>query len=164
MAVNVRKEVETMREMTVPELREKYAEVFAEPTTSRHKDYLIRRLIWKLQANEEGGLSERAKRRAAELAESSDVRMTPPRERNAKAPSYNTRIKLKNDRRLPMVGSIISRKYRDQQIEVRVLNDGFEYAGEVYKTLSSVAKAVTGSHLNGFDFFKLSKRTRNGKE
>jgi len=164
MVVSVKKEVEAMREMTVPELREKYAEVFGEPTTSRHKDYLIRRIIWKLQANDEGGLSERSKRRAVELAESSDVRMTPPRERDAKAPHYNTRIKLKNDKRLPMVGSVISRKYRDQQIEVRVLNDGFEYSGEVYKTLSGVAKAVTGSHLNGFAFFRLRRRTRNGKQ
>jgi len=164
MAVNVKKEVEAMREMTVPELREKYAEVFGEPTTSRHKDYLIRRIIWKLQANDEGGLSERSKRRAVELAETSDVRMTPPRERDAKAPHYNTRIKLKNDKRLPMVGSVITRKYKGENIEVRVLNDGFEYAGEVYKTLSGVAKAVTGSHLNGFDFFRLSKRTRNDKK
>jgi len=153
-----------MREMTVPELREKYAEVFGEPTTSRHKDYLIRRITWKLQANEEGGLSERAKRRAAELAESSDVRMTPPRAPDEKAPHYNARIKLKHDKRIPIPGSVITRKYKGENVEVRVLAHGFEYGGEVYNTLSGIAKAVTGSHLNGFDFFKLSKRTRDGKK
>ena len=68
------------------------------------------------------------------------------------------------DQRLPMPGTVITRQYKGESIEVRVLRDGFEYAGEIYKTLSGVAKAVTGSHLNGFDFFKLRRRTRNGKE
>lgn len=67
-----------MQGMTVAELRDKYAEVFGEETRSRHKKHLVRRIAWRLQANEEGDLSERARRRAAELAANSDVRMTPP--------------------------------------------------------------------------------------
>ncbi|MCE9634705.1 MAG: DUF2924 domain-containing protein [Planctomycetes bacterium] len=54
--------------MTLADLRETYREVFGEETRSRHEDFLRKRIAWRLQANEEGDLSERAKRRAAELA------------------------------------------------------------------------------------------------
>ncbi len=47
-------------------------------TRSRHKDFLWKRIAWRLQANEEGDLSERAKRRAAELANDSDIRVRVP--------------------------------------------------------------------------------------
>ena len=40
-------------------------------------------------------------------------------------------------------------------LEVRVLEDSFEYDGEKFKTLSAVAKVITGSHCNGYHFFKL---------
>ena len=42
-------------------------------------------------------------------------------------------------------------------MQVQVLANGFEFEGEVYKSLSAVAKAVTGSHCNGFHFFRLAK-------
>jgi hypothetical protein len=50
------------------------------------------------------------------------------------------------------------RPYRGQALQVRVLADGFELAGQVYRSLSAVARAVTGSHCNGFLFFRLTKR------
>jgi hypothetical protein len=63
------------------------------------------------------------------------------------------------DRRLPPPGSVLARPYRGQTVHVRVLDDGFEYAGAVYGSLSAAARAVTGSHCNGFLFFRL---TSNG--
>ena len=45
-------------------------------------------------------------------------------------------------------------------MQVKVLPDGFEYAGAVYASLSAVAKAVTGSHCNGFLFFRLNNGDR----
>jgi hypothetical protein len=41
-------------------------------------------------------------------------------------------------------------------LQVRVLDDGFEFRGRVYPSLSAVARAATGSHCNGFLFFRLS--------
>jgi hypothetical protein len=64
MGLDVTKEVVALRRMTVPDLRRRYAEVFGEQTRCRHKEYLWRRIIWRLQAIEEGDLSERARRRA----------------------------------------------------------------------------------------------------
>ena len=54
--------------LTVPELKQRYAEVFGEPTGTSHKRYLVKRIVWRMQALREGGLSERARRRAVELA------------------------------------------------------------------------------------------------
>ena len=66
--MNIEAEVAKLSRMSVPELREKYAEVFGEETRSGNKRHLIRRIIWRLQVNLEGGLSERAKRQARLLA------------------------------------------------------------------------------------------------
>ena len=83
MSANIGLEVAAMRRMSLNELREKYAEVFGEATQSRHKQYLLRRIAWQLQANAEGGLSERARQRAKELAKGADVRLTAPSHPNA---------------------------------------------------------------------------------
>ena len=157
MALNIGKEITALKRMTVPELRRKYGHVFGEDTTSRHKEFLIRRIVWRLQVNQEGGLSERARQRARELATESDVRLTAPRPRPV-APGGETTtasIEFPQDVRLPMPGAIITRRYKNQNVEVRVLPRGFEYEGDVYRTLSAVAKKVTGTHWNGFNFFNL---------
>ena len=60
MALNVGKEVSALRRMSVRELRERYEEVFQEECRSNHKQWLIKRIAWRMQANEEGDLSERA--------------------------------------------------------------------------------------------------------
>ena len=68
MNASVLKEIEGLRRLTVGGLRDKYREVFGEESRSNHKDFLFRRIAWRLQANAEGGLSERARRRALEIA------------------------------------------------------------------------------------------------
>ncbi len=56
-----------------------------------------------------------------------------------------------------MPGTIITRSYKGQLLQVKVLPKGFEYEGEAYKSLSAVAKKITGSHCNGYLFFRLGK-------
>lgn len=162
MALNISKELAALGRMTLADLRLRYAEVSGEGTSSRHKQFLIRRILWRLQANQEGDLSERARQRARELAAHSDVRLTAP---TAKAPAPGTEaeagiatIDLSPDDRLPMPGAIITRRYKGRLLEVRVLPHGFEYEGEIYRTLSAVAKRVTGTHWNGYHFFRLLKK------
>jgi len=165
MALNIGKEMTALKRMTVPELRRKYAKVFGEDTTSRHKEFLIRRIVWRIQVNEEGGLSERAIQRARELAAQSDVRLTAPRPQPI-APGGETTtatVAFPLDDRLPMPGAIITRQYKNQKVEVRVLPRGFEYEGDVYRTLSAVAKKITGTHWNGFLFFNLGKGCADGR-
>jgi hypothetical protein len=79
MPTNIEREIERLDQMTTTELAERYAELHGRPTRTRHRAYLIRKIAWRLQATAEGGLSERARRRAAELADDADVRVMPPK-------------------------------------------------------------------------------------
>jgi len=164
--MNIELEITKLQQMTVPELRERYADVTGEATTSRHKQYLMRRILWKLQAAEEGGVSERAKNRARELAATSDIRLTPPRARAVNAPERTVvgRLDLPDENRLPPPSSILTRKYKGETIQVRVLPKGFDYNGEIYRSLSAVARAVTGTHWNGYSFFNLGRKGDDGNK
>ena len=85
MILDIAEELRALEQMTVGELQERYVEVFGEPVRSRHRQYLIRRIAWRLQAHAEGGLSERALQRAGQLANVADVRLTPPRSATVRA-------------------------------------------------------------------------------
>ena len=78
MKTTMAAQIAALQDMTLADLREKYHEVFREETRSRHKDFLWKRIAWRMQAVEEGDLSERAKRRAAELANDADIRIRVP--------------------------------------------------------------------------------------
>ncbi|MBD3334314.1 MAG: DUF2924 domain-containing protein [Candidatus Eisenbacteria bacterium] len=155
MKPHIAEQIEALEDLTVAELRERYAEVFGEETRSRHKTFLRKRIAWRLQANEEGGLLERALRRARELANEADLRLLAPRGR-----TETHRFRTSHDRRLPMPGAVITREYRGRTVSVTILDDGFEYEGELYRSLTAIAKAVTGTHWNGFLFFGLGERSR----
>lgn len=62
------------------------------------------------------------------------------------------------DSRLPMPGTLIMKTYKGQKIWVKVLENGFEYQGQIYKNLSSIATTITGDHWNGFIFFGLNRK------
>ena len=158
MTPEVAKRIEALRDMTAAELREEYASVFGEETRSRHKVFLRKRIAWGLQAREEGGLSERAKRRAAELARDTDLRLLAPKGRYPRGRTISARFTPSHDRRLPMPGAVITREYKGETISVTVLDEGFEYQGEIFRSLTAVAQAVTGTHWNGYLFFDLGKK------
>jgi hypothetical protein len=162
MKMNVTKEVAAMERMTVKELQAKYAQAFGEETKGHHKTWLVKRIAWRLQALAEGDLSERARQRAAELANDADLRLSLPKlPAAAPAAERTTTTAIRTTTgRLPIPGTVITRIYKGQTLEVKVLPHGFEYAGEVYKSLSAVAKTITGQHCNGYFFFRLGKEAR----
>ena len=84
-AMQMQREIEALSRMTVGQLREKYMEVFGEESRSNHKQFLFRRIAWRIQASAEGGLSERARRRALEIANDADVRIRAARTRYGRA-------------------------------------------------------------------------------
>lgn len=159
MTLNVTKEVATLRKMTVGELRERFAEVTGENTNAANRKWLVRRIIWRMQSIEEHGLSERAISRARELADGADLRVTAPRQRSLPADA-DKRTKVvpcaHTTPGRPLPGTLITRVYKGQELRVRVLANGFEYEGEFYKSLSAVAKKITGSHWSGNKFFNLN--------
>lgn len=141
---------------TYRELQERHAELFGETPQARNRHWLIKRIAWRLQANAEGNLSERAKARIAALANDADLRIMAPR---MKTPSVEQAVPVVPQRpvhaRLPNPGTILTRPYKGVTLRVTVLEQGFEYEGVVYRSLSAVAKAITGSHCNGYQFFRL---------
>jgi hypothetical protein len=153
-------ELAALRHMGVSALRGEYAELFGEPTRTGNKTWLVRRIAWRLQALAEGDLSERARRRAEELAQDADLRLTAPRDVPATPPATpecnKPILKLRSDSRVPPPGTVLTRSYKGQTLRVQVLPHGFLYAGQTYPSLSAVAKAITGSHCNGYLFFRLT--------
>ena len=157
MNQNVHAQVAALRGMSPAQLRDKYLEVFGEATRTGNREFLHKRLAWRIQSQAEGTLSERARQRAAELARDADIRMTMPRTPTT-TPGATPRVlaaPVGGGNRLPMPGAILTRRYRGRVIEVTVLPKGFDYDGQVYRSLSAVAKVVTGSHWNGHLFFGL---------
>jgi len=160
LETTVRKEIEALRHMTVSQLRQKHAEVFGEETRAHHKQFLFRRIAWRIQALAEGGLSERARRRALEIANDADLRIRAPKTAFQQDVEFSPnraakgRLATEADPRLPAAGEEIAREYKGRSIVVRVLEDGgFEYEGKIYKSLSAIAREVTGTKWNGFLFF-----------
>jgi len=68
----IHEQIEALRHRTVGQLKQKYREAFGEASRSNHKQFLFRRIAWRLQANAWGGLSERARLRALEIANDAD--------------------------------------------------------------------------------------------
>jgi hypothetical protein len=161
MQMNIAKEVATLRRLTTGQLRQRYAEAFGDSTNASNRAWLVRRIAWRLQAKAEGDLSERARRRAAELANDADLRMNPPVAKDAGPEAERTVtevLPLRADNRLPPTGSVITRTYKGEALQVRVLDGGcFDFEGETFASLSAVAKKITGQHMNGYLFFRLSK-------
>jgi len=155
-------EIEGLRRMTVGQLRAKHLELFGEECRSNHKDFLFKRIAWRMQAVAEGGLSERARQRAMELANDADLRIRAPKDAlangDAVEPAHAAEAEVDggNDPRLPMPGTILTREYKGRIISVEVRENGFEFDGKIYKSLSSIARAVTGTRWNGFLFFALA--------
>jgi hypothetical protein len=146
-------EIAELWRMRTEELRQRYCEVFGEESRTAHKQHLVRRIAWRLQALAQGDLSERARRRALEIADDTDLRTT--------IPSHFVQSKSRRslrDTRLPVPGTVLIRVYQDQTIEVKVQAAGFEYNGKRYASLSAVAREATGTRWNGLVFFGLAKR------
>ena len=161
MSPQVTIEIAELHNKTVNQLVHRYEQVFNEECRSRNKQYLIRRIAWRLQANDEGGLSRAALKKAAELAVDADTRVTAPRKNSTEGvklvlPAPDSFVDW--DPRLPPPGNIVERQYKGKMIRVIVLQDGFEYEGRRYKSLTAIAKEVSGSHCNGFLFFRLGRR------
>ncbi|MBU8900710.1 DUF2924 domain-containing protein [Corallococcus sp. M34] len=149
--------------MSVPELAEKYQELYGEPTRSRNRDYLKKRLAFRIQELTEGGLSTRAVARIAELGDKLPERwrmrqvedakpsaLPPPAAVGGRAPAADGR-----DARLPPQGTVLTRVFKGTQHRVTVREGGIEYEGQLHRSLSSVAKLITGTAWNGFTFFNL---------
>ena len=148
-------EVQRMAAMTVGQLQDRYAELWKHAPRSRNRTWLTRKIAWRLQMLAESGLSQRARERAATLAEDAPLRSSLPTRLPLTPLPTPAKRGSSRDSRLPEVGTVIVREYQGRRLQVLVLENGLEFEGNRYRSLSAVATAITGSHINGFRFFHL---------
>lgn len=139
--------------MTGAEMAERYLVLFGQSARSRNKGFLRKRLAWRIQELAEGGLSERALARIEELgADAFASRRRPARATTSASPQPGPRGAAR-DPRLPPAGTVVRRVNGTIEHRVTVLDDGFEYQGERYRSLSKIARVITGTPWNGYLFF-----------
>ena len=157
MDASLSRQIEELRNLTLSQLMIKYVELFGEPSRSRHRQQVVRRIAWRLQVLAEGGLSERARRRALEIASDADLRVLPPNRWDGLHPDSRQSDSLRSakDTRIPERGTVLVRDFKGKRISVTVLEHGFDYDGRVFKSLSAVAQQATGTAWNGYAFFAL---------
>ena len=130
MGADLSGEIESLRELTSKDLKTRYRELFGEESPSSNRLHLFRRIAWRLQANAQGDLTEQARQRASQLAQEPSLRLRAPRQfwDTVAKPVENLALR---DPRLPALGAVLKRTYHGKTIEVTIVQEGFEYNGNV---------------------------------
>ncbi len=128
--------------LDTPALRARWGEAFGRsPPKRMSRDLLLRALAYHVQEQAEGGLSKAALKRLGQLADPKSDQTRLPR---PKAPT-------------PKPGTRLIREWRGEAHQVTVLDDGFDYRGDRYASLSHIAREITGTRWSGPLFFGLRK-------
>ncbi len=143
---SVLRQLATLETMTLEQLRQKWLDLYGSDAPCYKKQFLIKRLGYRIQELFYGGLSEAAKAHLSQVAQEDpvarvDVRV--PEKRQGK------------DGILP--GTRFVRIWKDRRYEVLAQENGFEYDGRIFRSLSAVAREITGTRWNGRLFFGLKK-------
>jgi Protein of unknown function (DUF2924). len=147
-------EIKSLKTLTAEELSEKYKMLFgSDKAPALKKDLLIREIAYKLQS----GDSASAKDFRAYANTINPLGKLIEKTKNNSLKKSEKLQKDKNYRnlRLPLPGTLITKEYRGKKIQIKVLEAGFEYNNKIYKSLSKIANEISGSHINGYKFFKL---------
>jgi hypothetical protein len=133
---------------TTPELKQLWRDLYDCEPPPYNKPFLVKRLAYRVQELAYGGLSARAEAKLKELVEEEDRRV-------------EGKLPVRNGER-PITGTRLIREWQGVEHTTTVLDDGFEYQGRRYKSLSAVARAITGTRWNGPLFWGL-RNYRSGK-
>jgi len=148
MRLEINHKIARLNGMSTTELITEYERLSGGFLVSPRRHRLIRKLIWLYQCEDFAPISAAALERAKSIAQISSLRTHPPQGFNDQIPSTEKEFRLNP-------GSILVRTFRGKRIEVTVRERGFEWNGKLYKTISGVAKAITGTQWNGKRFFNL---------
>ena len=158
--------LERLAQMRPQELQRLHNEMFGSDLPSCNSEQLRRRIAYRLQEEKEGGLPESARQHALAIARQASSRIRV----SAKATGPEqilhatvTGLVSDHDPRLPMPGSVIVKEHHGRTIVVRALDEGFEYDGRRFSSLSAVAIEITGTKWNGFAFFGMAKGRVRGR-
>ena len=132
--------------MSVNELKTEWQAMFDAPAPNNSRTFLESRLAYRIQELTYGGPDKQTRRLLDLLADEVEGTLT----RKAQIA----------DPRNPVVGTKLIREWDGVAHTVTVLKDGFDWGGQRYKSLSAVARAITGTRWNGYRFFGLRERKR----
>jgi hypothetical protein len=158
-------ELNRLSRMRPSELEQVHLKLFGCRIPSGNSELARRKIAWYVQSKREGGLPDSAREHALAIAKEASLRIHLRRggADSALRHATVTGIVSDHDSRLPMPGSVIVKEHRGQTLVVRVLDDGFEYDGRRFASLSAIAKQITGTKWNGFLFFGLAKESNRGR-
>lgn len=135
-----------LKAMSVKELKAEWEKLLGTSAPNNSRAFLELRIAYRLQELTYGGPDRDTRRLLDLLADEVEGTLT----RKAQIA----------DPRNPVVGTKLIREWDGVAHTVTVLKDGFDWGGQRYKSLSAVARAITGTRWNGYRFFGLRERKR----
>jgi hypothetical protein len=135
-----------LKAMSVNDLKAEWQVLFDAPAPNNSRGFLEGRLAYRIQELTYGGPDKQTRRLLDLLADEVEGRA---RRKNQIA-----------DPRNPVIGTKLIREWDRVEHTVIVLKDGFGWQGRKFKSLSAVARAITGTRWNGYRFFGLRERKR----
>jgi hypothetical protein len=139
MAKNVVAQVAELNRMGMPQLKERWKALFDTEAPARNRAHMVKRLAYRIQELAYGGLPEQTVAQLREIADEHE--------------------KASNRRRNgPVPGTRFVREWNGERYEVTVTRDGYEYRGRPFKSLSAIAREITGTRWNGPLFFGIRKQ------
>ncbi|WEF23176.1 DUF2924 domain-containing protein [Paracoccus sp. S3-43] len=135
-----------LKTTTTPDLKKQWRELFDSEPPPFNRRYLESRLAYRIQELAYGGLKPETIRRLERLGEELDG-----------GDKKKRGIRLDRDR--PITGTRLLREWQGVEYIVTVTADGFEWQGRPYKSLSAIARAITGTRWNGWVFFGLKNHS-----
>lgn len=128
------------------DLKKQWRDLFTTEPPPFNRQYLVSRLAYRIQELAYGGLKPETIRRLEKLGEELDG-------------GDRKKSRIRADQ-MPIVGTRLIREYQGVEYVVTVTRDGFEWQGRPYQSLSSIARAITGTRWNGWVFFGLKNVRR----
>ncbi|MEE9369147.1 MAG: DUF2924 domain-containing protein [Pontiella sp.] len=151
--VSVLRQLAALEKMSSEQLREKWFDLYGEQAPKYRKAFLLKRLAYRIQELYYGGLSEPSKECLKQIAGKDPIATVKVPVPDARKP---------HDSILP--GTRFVRLWHQRQYEVIARETGFEYEGQIYRSLSAVARTITGTQWNGKIFFGVKRDYRGKKE
>ena len=145
------KQIAQIRKLPLEGLRERWSALFGSEPPAYSRSLLARRLIHRVQEIQYGGLSRQAHERLRQVAAESGLNEMAAQPRPASSRKGT-----------PVIGTRLIREWNGQRHEVTVVHDGFEHQGRTYRSLSAIARAITGTQWNGPAFFGLRRDPAKG--
>ena len=159
MGSSILSKISALQRMSVSGLRAEWLRLYGEPTRSRNKQFLFRRLAWRIQELQHGGLSDAARDRFDALAGDDFQRARTPA---VALTTLRDEPRPRRDPRMPAPGTVITKTYKGRELRVVVRDDGLELDGTMYPSATALAKSITGSKsINGNLFLGITKRKRH---